>query len=110
LQRELDSLKQHLSQGRAGASPLHEEPQTVPAGSWQEPDTSMLPLQTASIRQSDAYSTFSGTTDSSEDEPRFSAAGLPLGDHISPRHSSTAPRLLDGREYDAQRIDDCFDL
>ena len=109
MQRELDFLKRQLSQGRADASPVHEESQTVPAGSLQEPDTSMLPLQTISIRQSDAYSTFSGT-DSSEDEPRFSAAGLSLGDHISPRHSSTAPRRLDGREYDARRIDDCFDL
>ena len=109
MQRELDYLKQQLSQGRADASPVHEEPQTVPAGPWQEADDPVLPLQTTSTSESHAYSTFS-ETNSSEDEPRFSAVGLSLEDHNIPRHSSSVSRLLDGREYGAQRIDDCFDL
>jgi hypothetical protein len=28
----------------------------------------------------------------------------------SPSHSLTLPRMLDGRQYDAQKIDDCFAL
>lgn len=109
MQRELEYLKQQLSQGRADASPVHGEPQTVPVGTWHEADSPLLPLQTTSISQSHAYSTFS-ETNSSEDEPRFSAMGLSLMDHMGPRHSLTVSRLLDGREYDAKRIDDCFDL
>lgn len=109
MQRELDYLRQQLSQGGSVASPVHEEVRTAPGGPWHDADNSLVPAPTTAISQSHSYSTFS-ETNSSADDTRFTATGLLLEDPVSPRHSSTVSRLLDGREYDAQRIDDCFDL
>ena len=115
LQRELDHLRQQLSQGRADASPVHEEPQTVLAGPW--PDSAdihqnPLPsLQTTPTSQDHDYSAFPRPNSSSpEDEQLFSSVSLSLEGHVRLRRPFTMSRLLDGREYDAQRIDDCFDL
>lgn len=115
MQRELDHLRQQVSHGRADASPVHEEPQTVLAGLWQGPaDIHLNPapsLQTTPTSQDHAYSAFPRPNSSSpEDEQPFSSVSLSLEGHLRSRRPSTLSRLLDGREYDAQRIDDCFDL
>ena len=112
LQCELENLKQQLFQGCAHVSPMQEElPQAMSTGSWQrlDVDANMLPLQTTLPSTVNTYSTFS-RTDSSEEGGPSSAAAVWLEDCISPGQSATLPRMLDGREYDAQRIDDCFGL
>ncbi len=115
LQRELDHLRQQLSQGRADASPVHEEPQTALAGLWQGPaDIHLNPvpsLQTTPTSQDHAYPAFPRPNSSSlEGEQPFSSMSLSLEGHIRSRRPSTMSRRLGGREYDTQRIDDCFDL
>ncbi len=115
MQRELDHLRQQLSQGRADASLVHEEPPTVLADPWQDlGDSHLNPvplLQMTPTNQDHAYSAFPGPNSSSaEDGHPFSSASLSLEGHIRSRRPSAMSRVLDGREYDAQRIDDCFDL
>ena len=73
MQRELDHLRQQVSQGRADASPAHEEPQTALAELWQGPaDIHLNPelsLQMTPTSQDHAYSTFPRPNSSSpEDE------------------------------------------
>lgn len=94
MQRELDYLKQQF-QGTADVSVEAARPWRQPR---QDDAMVMLPLQSP---VSNTYSTVSGTESCEENS---------LDSSTSLNQFPTLPRMLDGREYDAQRIDDCFIL
>jgi hypothetical protein len=91
LQLELDTLKQQ-SQSHGLKDSVNVE--TPRAGCLPQQATAMLPPPPLLSPVSKAYSTASWMG---------SCENNGMG-------SLTLPRMLDGREYDAERIDDCFTL
>ena len=106
LQRELETLKQQLQNREQHVA-------TPPSTTSQE---APLPLSPPLV---DAPSQSTNSMASGLDEPYGelvdeetpAMADMSFGDYeIQHLTSNTLPRVLGRREYDAQRIDDCFQL
>ena len=82
------------AQGMAGSNNI----ETPMSSHWPRKQTEVLPLP---FPLSNSSSLLSGA-ESFQDYTLDSSPSL--------SQSSTLPRILDGREYDAQRIDNCFTL
>ena len=99
MQRELDNLRQQVqSSARAG----HIEPSGILAASssdtWTTPHSDLLALQSPPASTNLQFTMAPGSEDST------------LNSSIQLHDLLTVPQILDGQEYDPQRIDDCFTL
>ncbi len=103
MQRELDDLKRQLDQDSGTSHTPEQQPsQELSTQSWLMPQPSLSPAENMLAMLPEP--------DLTEDNSTPAEPSLLLEDHQSPSPSLTLPRMLDGRQYDARKIDDCFAL